>query len=232
MKFQRIILLLLLIACFQSVSAQNYSVNQKVQRINDTKYEGYSISINGPLEKVTEQVYDNLRDNSKIRRKRNHYSISEFKMEKLTLDSTVIYLKINEKDQSTLVWLGIKTFGLEKERVTEINEALQKELVLITRSYYVYQQELKIIEAETAAQIISKKQQALIEEKTKLSGDLEEAEARKIELDNLLEENRLAIEVLKQKLIDNKFNQDSTYLDLQKVNRVIEGQKLKLKEID
>lgn len=232
MNFQRITLSVILMVGFHSVLSQDYTVNQKAQRINDTKYDGYVISIIGPLEKVSEQVYDNLRDNSKIRRKRNHYSISEFQMNKINLDSTIIYLKINENAQSTLVWLGIKTFGLEKEREAEINEALQKELVLIARSYYVHQQELKIKEAETAAQIISKKQQNLIEEKTELSNNLEVAEARKIELDNLLEENLLAIEVLKQKLIDNKFNQDSTYLDLQKVNRVIEGQKQKLKEID
>ena len=232
MNIQRIIFSFLFIVGFHSVSAQDYTINQKVQRINDTKYEGYSITIAGPIEKVTDQVYTNLKDNSKIRRKRNHYSISEFQMDKMKLDSTIIYLKTDEKGQSTLVWLGIKTFGIEKERATQINEALQKELVVIARSYYVFQQELKIKEAETAAQIISKKQQFLLDEKIELTTTLDEAEKRKIELSNLLEENRLGIEVLKQKIIDNKFSQDSIYLDLQKVNRVIDGQKQKLKEID
>lgn len=233
MNFQRFILLLILSIGFHTAAqAQDYSIDQKSQRINDTKYEGYSININGAFEKVTEQVYDYLKDRSKIRRKRNHYSIAEFKMDNIELDSTVIYLKLNERDNLTQVWLGIKTFGIDEDRVEEIEKSLQVELVLIARSYYVHQQELKIIEAETAAQIISKKQQTLINENSELTIDLKEAEARKIELNNTLEENRLAIEVLKQKLIDNKFDQDSTYLDLQKVNRVIEGQKQKLKEID
>lgn len=227
-----ITLALVLSGVSTSLFAQDYTVSSKTQRINDTKYEGHSISVAGTLEKVTAQAYAYLKEKSKIRRKRSFYSISEIKMGGLQLDSTILYLKINEKAAASSVWLGIKTFGLSNDITTKIEDAIQKELVLIARDYYVHQQELKIKEAETAAQVVSKKQQFLIDEKVDLTGELESKEARKVELDNLLEENRLAIEVLKQKIIDNQFNQDSTYLDLQKVNRVIEIQKQKLKEID
>lgn len=212
--------------------AQNYTVTEKSQRINDTKYEGFYIKILGPIEKVTNQMYGYLKGTSKIRRKRNHYSILELKMDKLALDSTVIYLKLNEKENNCNVWMGIKTFGLKKERVSDIESAIQHELVLMARSYYVHQQELKILEAQTAAEVVSKTQQSLIDEKAKLATGLEEKEARKIELEELLKTNTLNIEVLKQKLIDNKFAQDSIYIDIQKVNKVIEIQKQKLKEID
>lgn len=233
MIYLRIITLALLLSGFSTtLFAQDYTVNTKSQRINDTKYDGYTVSVAGPLEKVTEQAYAYLKAKSKIRRKRSFYSISEFKMDGLQLDSTVLYLKINEKAATTTVWLGIKTFGLEDEITTKIEDAIQKELVLIARDYYVHQQELKIKEAEAAAQVVSKKQQFLIDEKVELTENLGSKEARKIELTNLLETNTLDIEVLKQKLIDNQFNQDSTYLDLQKVNRVIDVQKQKLKEID
>ncbi len=217
---------------FSQATAQDYAVNPKTQRINDIKYSGFSIRVEGTLSKVTDQTYIYLKAKSKLRRKRNYYSITALQLDKIKLDSTVIYLKIDDKFPQTAIWVGIKTTGLAEKRIHKIESELQKELVHIARSYYVHEQELKILEAETAAQIISKNQQSLISSHTKLTTDLTEAEARKLELDELLKTNQLDIGVLKQKLIDNKFAQDSVYLDLQKVNRVIEGQKQKLKEID
>lgn len=225
-------LLLLILGISTSLFAQDYTVNKKSQRINNTKYEGYNIVVIGPLDKVTEQLYSYLKEKSKIRRKRNHYSITELKMESLALDSTLIYLKIDERGTSTNVWMAIQTKGLEEERTAKIEAALQEEMVLMARSYYVHEQEVKIKQSEAAAQVISKQQQSLIDENQAISHALTAAEARKIELEELLNQNKLTIEVLKQKLIDNKLQQDSTYLDLQKVNSVIEGQKQKLKEID
>lgn len=231
--YQRLIILaLFIIGSYTQTIAQNYTVNSKAQRINDTKYNGFSIKINGSLSKVTDQTYTYLKGKSKLRRKRNYYSVVELKLDGIQLDSTIIYLKIDDKSPQTAIWLGIKTFGLEKEMVSQIESDLKKELVHIARSYYVHEQELQIIEAETAAQIISKNQQLLIEENVKLTSNLEAKEMRKIELQKLLETNRLDIEVLKQKLIDNKFGQDSVYIDLQKVIKVIDVQKQKLKEID
>lgn len=233
MKYLKFIVLTLLIMGNGSVLlAQDYTVNKKVQRINNAKYEGFSISINGPLDKVTDQVYRYVKNTSKIRRKRNYFSIAEFSMRDIALDSTIVFLKFDEKENTTSVWMCIKSLNLEDDRKVEIENALNNELVLIARSYYVHEQEIKIKQSETAAQVISKKQQGLINENTSLTSALKSAEDRKIELETLLEENMFTIEVLKQKLIDNKFNQDSTYLDLLKINRVIEGQKKKLKEID
>lgn len=94
------------------------------------------------------------------------------------------------------------------------------------------QQELKIQEAEAAAQVISKRQQSLIEEHGSLTKELTDAEARKIELENMLEANKLKIASLKQRLIDNKAEQDTTYIDLQKVNSVIKDHKEALKRIN
>jgi len=231
--YQRLIaLVLFMLGGYTQVSAQDYTVSTQNQRINNTKYSGFSIKVDGLFSKVVDQTYTYLKAKSKLRRKRNYYSVTELKMDKVKLDSTIIYLKIDDKSPQTVIWLGVKTTGIEHERISAIEKDLQKELVHIARSFYVHEQELKILEAETAAQVISKNHQSLIGERTKLTTSLESAETRKIELEKLLETNRLNIEVLKQKLIDNKFAQDSVYLDLQKVNRVIEGQKQKLKEIE
>ncbi len=231
--YQRLFIISIFIigSCHQ-VLGQDYTVTTKTQRINDTKYNGFTIQVNGPLSKVTDQTYTYFKAISKLRRKRNYYLVAELKMDKIQLDSTIVYLKMDDKSPQTAVWLGIKTTELEPPRVDKIEKALQKELVKIARSYYVHQQELKISEAETAAQVISKTQQSLINGKIKFTADLETTEARKLELEELLKTNQLDIKVLKQKLIDNKFAQDSIYMDLQKVNKVIEVQKQKLKEID
>lgn len=228
----QIIVLLIYVATSHSLLAQDYSVSSKSERINSAKYDGYSIHVNGPLEKVTDQIYNYLKDRSKVRRKRNYYLVSEFAMEKASLDSTEVFVKVIEKGTTSQLWVGAKVQGLEEKRVEEINDALKEELVLMARSYYVHQQELKIQEAEAAAQVISKRQQNLIEEHGSLNKELSDAEARKIELENMLEANKLKIASLKQRLIDNKAEQDTAYIDLQKVNTVIKGHKETLKRIN
>lgn len=226
------LLLFHLLLYFSPLSAQDYSISPKSERINSAKYDGYAIIVNGPFEKVTNQTYNYLKDRSKIRRKRNYYSVSEFSMDKTTLDSTQVFVKVVEKGTSSQLWMGAEILGLEEERINEINDAIKDELVLMARSYYVHQQELKIQEAEAAAQVISKRQQSLIEEHGSLTKELTDAEARKIELENMLEANKLKIASLKQRLIDNKAEQDTTYIDLQKVNSVIKDHKEALKRIN
>ncbi len=215
-----------------TLQAQDYTVSSKAHRINDTKYEGFAILITGKTETITTFVYDYVKERSKLRRKRNFYSISQFAMNSTSLDSTVVFMKMIEKQTGVQVWMAAKEAGQHKERLDEINQSIKKELVLLARSYYVHRQELKIHEAEKAAATISKQQQNLIESHAALTKKLEAAQTRKSELEALLEENDLAIKTLQQQLIDNKQAQDSVYLDLQKVNRVIETQKQELKEID
>lgn len=217
---------------FTAAHAQDYTVTPKAERINSAKYDGFSVLVNGPLIKVEEQVYSYLKERSKVRRKRNHYLVSEFTMDKVNLDSTEVFVKVGEKGSQSSVWMGAGVTGLEDDRISEINKAIEAELVLLARSYYVHQQELKIKEAEAAAQVISKRQQDLINENGSLSKQLEDAEARKIELENMLEANKLKIASLKQRLIDNKAEQDTAYIDLQKVNTVIQGHKNALKKIN
>jgi len=231
-KLNPFLILFLTVGVSYFSSAQDYSISQKDLRINNVKYDGFSINVNGPFEKVSDQVFNYLKEISKIRRKRNYYSVTELQMDNLKLDSTEVFVRVDVKDNTSTVWLAANTTGVEKERATLINSSLENELVKIARSYYVHEQELKIHEAEAAAQVVSKKQQHLINEKETLTKELSDAEARKIELTSLLEKNKLAIEVYKQKIIDNAANQDSTYIDLQKINRVIDGHKQKLKEID
>ena len=218
---------------FSSVAyTQDYTVNPRSERINSTKYDGYVVLVNGPLEKVEDQVYTYLKERSKVRRKRNYYQVLEFAMDKISLDSTEVFVKVVDKGSSSSVWMAASTYGLEEERIGEINKVIESELVLLARSYYVHQQELKIKEAEAAAQVISKRQQSLIDEHGSLTNELENAEVRKIELENMLQANKLKIASLKQQLIDNKADQDTTYIDLQKVNTVIKGHKEALKRIN
>ena len=231
-KFILFLIIFLTVGVTQFSFAQDYSVNKKALRINNVKYDGFIINVNGPFEKVTDQVFDYLKETSKIRRKRNYYSVTELQIDNLKLDSTEVFVKVDEKENTSTIWLAANTNGIDEDRIVKINNALENELVKMARSYYVHEQELKIQEAEAAAQVVSKKQQNLIHEKETLTKGLSDAEARKIELTALLEKNRLAIEVFKQKIIDNTANQDSTYVDLQKINRVINGHKQKLKEID
>ena len=113
----QIIFLVIPLAFSAPAFAQDYTISEKSDRINSAKYDGYAIQVSGPLEKVTDQIYNYLKERSKVRRKRNYYSVTEFKMDKLSLDSTEVFLKISDKDNGSQLWMATETLGLKDERV-------------------------------------------------------------------------------------------------------------------
>lgn len=213
------------------VNGQQYDIKKEAQRVNNKKYDGVSSVIDAEFAKVEQFWLDYLKENGKLRRKRNYYQLTEFSVRDLGVDTISYVTRVESANSASLVWLAPFDNGLSDEDIVTLNQDLEKILKMATRGYYVSEVQEKIDEAEAAAVAVSKNHQKLLYDSEKLATDLEGAEELKTDLQARLEETELKIRVLNQLIIDNKVAIDSVYNDLEQVKKVIEAHKDSMKKI-
>ena len=212
--------------------AQSYTIKEESQRVNNKKYLGVSSLVEGKYEKVADYWLDYLKDNGKVRRKRNYSQITLFGVKDLAVD-TITYvtrISIESDDSLGLIWLA-PLGNFSESDLKALNSDIEKILKLATRGYYVYEVQKKIDQAEGAAIAVSKNHQKLIYQGENLVEDSTAAETLKHELEIRLEETILKIKVLSQQIINNQAATLQAYEDLEKIKKVIAVQKESLKKI-
>ncbi len=212
-------------------AAQSYVIKDEVQLINNVKYLGVSSLVNGDFDIVEDFWLDYIKDHGKVRRKRNYYQITEFKVKDLANDTITYATRIDAKDSLGLIWLAPLGLEFSDDEVKTLNDDLGKILKMATRGYYVSRVQKKIDQSENAAIVVSKNHQKLIYEGENLVDDLKAAEDLKAELEMRVEETILKIKVLNQQIINNKSATLQAYEDLEGIKKVTEGHKESLKKI-
>jgi hypothetical protein len=223
-------LIILICIGISPVLAQSYEISPQTQRVNNVKYEGYSSKVNASTEKVKEFWLDYLRENGKVRRKRNYYQITEFKTSKHDLDSVILLTRVTDEDSLGVVWLAIQNDATttKEGKLEDLNEVLKK----FTRAYYMNEQQEKVNESEQAAIFVSKNHAKLLRDGEELRLELNSAGGYKIRLEEQLENTILQIKVLNQKIIDNKAAAAKAYEDLQQIKKITQQNKADLKKIN
>ena len=212
--------------------AQKYDIKPDQQRINNSKYKGVSSQVNGEYTEVEKYWLSYLKDNGKVRRKRNYFQVSEFNIQDLGVDTLIYVTRVESIDSLGLIWIAPFGKNFEEEALSTLNADLEKILKKATRGYYISEVQEKIDESEAAAVVVSKNHQKLIYEGEKLVADSLATEELKLELETRLEETILKIKVLSQQIIDNDLAIKTTYEDLEQVKNVINQHKESLKKIN
>ena len=212
--------------------AQSYTIKEETQRVNNKKYLGVSSLVEGKYEKVADYWLDYLKDNGKVRRKRNYSQITLFSVKDLAVDTITYVTRIGiESDDSLgLIWLA-PLGNFSESDLKALNSDIEKILKLATRGYYVHEVQKKVDQAEAAAISVSKNHQKLIYQGENLVEDSTAAETLKHDLEIRLEETILKIKVLSQQIINNQAATLQAYEDLEKIKKVIAVQKESLKKI-
>ena len=228
---KRHILLALLLTSSVGLFAQSYDIKQETQRVNNTKYDGYASIVDASVDKVEDFWLEYLKENAKVRRKRNYYQVTEFVTSKYALDSLTLFTRVTDVDSLGQVWLG---FGeklspdIQAAKLKDLEGVLQK----FTRAFYLDAQQQKIDASEQAAVYVSKNHAKLLRDAENLRLELNSAEGYKLRLEEQLENTILEIKVLIQKIEDNKIATEEAYQDLQQINKVLEQNKADLKKIN
>jgi len=202
--------------------------------INSKKYSGFSIRIEDKVEKVSEFWQDELKITSKTRRKRDFYEISEFQLPNEYNPEALFYTRVIERDStSSKIWVTLDTETLLSgdDGVANVNRALQKYLSKMPLAYEKHLVEIKIEEAERAVEFTGKQKDKFLQDQRNFEFQLEESKSERERLLNTLEQLELEILATQQKIENSKIAADQADLDLIKINKVLNLNKSKLKEL-
>jgi len=229
---KNILVILFSVFFTNTLVAQSYNIKDESQRVNNKKYPGVSSLVEGDFDKVEDYWLDYLRDQGKVRRKRNYNQITLFGVKDLAVDTLtyVTRVTIESDDSLGLIWLA-PLGNFSDEDLKTLNGDIEKILKIATRGFYVSEVQKKIDQSEGAAIVVSKNHQKLIYQGENYVEDSVAAEELKLELEIRLEETILKIKVLSQQIIDNKAATLQAYEDLEKIKKVIANHKESLKKV-
>ncbi|MDH5367526.1 MAG: hypothetical protein OEW67_11095 [Cyclobacteriaceae bacterium] len=224
MKTTQILLVITLISSF-SVKAQRVDISEKKDRIGEEYYLGYVSKIIGNEDDIEGQWYKALRKMGKLREEGNYLTVKEADLEVIGEKLVPVYSKLISADSYTEIWITGNRTLLSGDSLVLVNKKLQIFLYNFSLTFYKDKAQEKVDEAERAANFTQKKYKKLQADGIELGKDLEDNKEEIERLLQLIEKNKLETKVISQKIIDNKANQDSTLIDLERLKTVVEKKK-------
>lgn len=211
---------------FVNLQAQQVEIIKKKNRIGEDLIEGHVSIIIGNEDKIEKEWYKELRTLGRLREEGNYLTVKEATFENWGEKTLSIYSKLMATDSLTEIWVTWKENELNEDSVKLVNDNLQQLLYNFSLNYYKNRAQEKVDEAERAVAFTEKKKQKLEAEAIELEKDLVDNTEEIKRLKLLLEKNELEEKVISQKIIDNKADQDTTLIDIERLKRVVEQKKM------
>jgi len=230
MKFSIYILTVFLSLSF--VYGQEITAKEETKTLENTKYPGYSISVEGKLDRHQDGWTKLLKNKGKVRKRNSLYSIEDFVFPQITEKLLNGYTQVMLRDTTVNIWLGIDVSELEGDEPQQILgeiKGMLENYVLDYRKSLVLDD---IQNAERAAAYTSQQHQRLIRDMENLKIRLLDSENEKRRLEENLKTMELEIEVLKQKIVNNGADQERTLVELEQIRKVLEMHKERLKKLN
>lgn len=209
---------------------QKITINVQTKRVAGHNYSGHQSDITGDFEDIKSDWLKLLRKNTKLKTRRNHYQIDELALLNLGIEVTG-FSKISSNDNTVNIWLALYTEEIPEDTVELVNRELESMLYNFTFEHYKSGIQKQINDAERAAAFTSRKHQQLIQEAKSMDIKLLDVQNEKKKLEESLTSIELELQVLLQRIENNKADQEITYKDLEEIKKVLDGYKEKLKKL-
>ena len=214
-------------------TAQKIETNSKTQRVQGKNIPGFSVRIaHDKFEEVQDFWFERLKENGKLRKRRNYYQADEVNFSSLSVVNLTLFTRLNTKDSIVTVWAGANNKDLAEYDQEPVNKEVDAFLRQFARDFYRDRMQKKIEESERAVTFTSKKHQRLLQDAKNLALQLSDIEVEQKRLEETLEKIKLEHAVLLQKIEDNKSDTEATYQDLEMIKKVLEDYKSQLKKME
>jgi len=218
---------------FSFVFAQEITVKEESKAIEKVTYAGYETTVNGSVEKHRDAWTKLLKNKGKVRKKNSLYFLEDFVFPQITDKLLTGVTQINQsRDSVVTIWLGIDSSVLEEEESGKLMNEISGMLYTYVLDYKKSLVLNDIQNAERAAAFTSRQHQRLLQNLENLTLRLLDAENEKRRLEESVKTMELEIEVLKQRIENNKADQEKTYEELEQIRKVLEMHKERLKKLN
>lgn len=211
--------------------AQRVMVEPSAERVKSEQVQGYVSTLDATKKEIDDAWSKFSKNLGKSRSSGEFIEIRDAVIDVQVYTGKSIFCKITEQGKGIKVWMGIseKDWGDDYSKAEPFMERLLKEFSV---KFYQDRVLAEINESEKALRFAERQQSRLGGEKNDLELKLEENQREKMQLERAINNNQLQNHVLIQKLENNKKSQDSLAISLEKIKRMIELQKEKLRQIN
>ena len=221
--FIKVKVLFVIAAIIIPLSGYAQKVRNESGNINATKFQGFSVIINGTRDKVLDFWVEYAGEMAKLRRKRDFYQMEEFKLPDAFYPEALYYVRISEKDSLGTRWIalnpGTLLAGSEGEEL--VNAAL---IIVMEELQVAYQDDLNLntmLVAEKAIAFTEIQELTLLHDGETFSGQLQQATDERERMLKMLENLELEILALNQRIENTRLQIEQTNTDLEKMRSVI-----------
>jgi len=227
------LLLLTFFLPFSFGLAQEIAVREQNKTLEGTEYRGYIGTVSGSLDVHRDLWLKQVKNKGKVRKKNSVYQIEDLVFSQITEKLMSGFTQIlQEKDTTVSIWLGVDVASLEEGEDAKVLDEIKGMIYNYILDYRKSLVLKDIQDAERAASFTSRKHQRLIQDLETLQINLLDSENERKRLEESIKTIEFEIQVLKQKIENNKTDQETTYQDLEKIRKVLEMHKERLKKLN
>lgn len=227
---QKVIYLLsCLFICSLSI-AQNVVAKKEMIRINGENAEGFAVELDGTRDDVSSSFLKYLKTFGKTKQAYDYITVAEATLNNKKYALPIV-AQIQEKENVSRVWIGIKINTWSADEVVIVNSELEKVIHAFGVQFYKDKMQVQIDESNRALQAVERQQQRFLNQNRDLNTNLEDNKREKIQLEKSLENNKLEYATLLQKIDKNKKDQDSLKVANDQIKKVIDMQRDKQSKI-
>ncbi len=230
-NMKRLVFVISALLISSTLFAQRVLVEKGTERVKSDQVEGYQSQIDASKQELETAWMKFARELGKNKSSGDFIEIRDAVIDGQVYQGKIVYSKITDNNKSATLWLGIreKDWDDDYSKIEPFMERLVKEF-----SVRFYQERImaEINESEKALRFAERQQARIINDKSDLQLKLEENERERMQLERSLNNNQLQNQVLKQKIENNIKSQDSISVSLEKIKRMIEMQRERMRQVN
>lgn len=212
--------------------AQKVTVSKKSEKIKSESAEGYKCEVEGKKEDVADAWNKFLKDIGKVRSGSSYSYVENPTLGSSTYNTGIVYGQCEGNEEKATVWAGIKASEWTVNDLSIVEKQIENLVYQFGVKYYRDKIQAQIDEGQRALDAVVRQQQRLLGQQMELNIKLRNNEQEKIQLDKLIESNKLEHLVTIQRIENNKKSQDSVSMAGEQIKKVIEMHKERQRKVN
>jgi hypothetical protein len=204
---------------FTSAFGQTVPVLDEYKKLQDKEWKGYSSIVMFDKETVLDAWIKELKKYGKVETNNNGIKLTGANMPSVSTDLFVMQSAVSSTQDGTKIWLaGDKDYPKLKEY-----------LQTFSTNMYKFDLQKQIEEAESVILMTNKNYEKKVKEHEVLLKKIENNIAEKLKLEQALQQNAIDLKNFEAAVEKNKLEKQGTLEEIEKVKKIIEVKKEKLK---
>jgi hypothetical protein len=230
-NMKKLVFIILIITIHSQLIAQRVIVEAATEKVKSSQVDGYQSKMDANKKELQDAWLKFAKNIGKSKSSGDVIEINDVVIDGEIYAGKTVYSKIIENERSTTIWMGIREKDWD-ENYTKVEPFMERLVKEFSVRFYQERIMAEIGESEKALRFAERQQSKTLNENNDLKMKLEENEREKLQLERSLNNNQLQNQVIKQKIENNTKTQDSLSVSLEKIKRMIEMQRERMRQIN